>query len=202
MSSLIRSILHMALMMTTVIPYALVVVAASALGVKGDSLYRLAQRWLILAVDSAQLIIGIRYKIHGENKISNENSNAVIYLVKHQSTYETFLLPAILKKPVAYVFKRELLNVPFFGWAIGKLDMIHIDRTQRAKAFTKIVEQGQNVLSKGVSVIMFPEGTRINRGEKGVYKTGGARLAIETGASIIPVAVTSAKCWLLSSHQV
>jgi 1-acyl-sn-glycerol-3-phosphate acyltransferase len=104
-------------------------------------------------------------------------------------------MPAIMPHALAYVFKRELLYVPFFGWAIGLLDMIHIDRSQRAKAFGKVVEQGKKLLAKGTWVIMFPEGTRIPRGERGSYKSGGARLAIATGAPVIPIAVTSAKCW-------
>jgi len=122
-------------------------------------------------------------------------TSPAILLVKHQSTYETFLMPVIMPHPLAYVFKKELLRVPFFGWAMGRLDMIHIDRSQRAQAFNKVVAQGRKLLDRGVWVIMFPEGTRIPRGEAGVYKTGGTRLAIETGAPVIPVAVTSAKCW-------
>jgi 1-acyl-sn-glycerol-3-phosphate acyltransferase len=88
-----------------------------------------------------------------------------------------------------------LLYVPFFGWAIGRLDMIHIDRSQRARAFAKVVSQGRELLAKGVWVIMFPEGTRIPRGEAGSYKSGGARLAVATATPIYPIAVTSAKCW-------
>jgi 1-acyl-sn-glycerol-3-phosphate acyltransferase len=102
---------------------------------------------------------------------------------------------AIMPHPLAYVFKKELLRIPFFGWAIGSLDMIHIDRKQGTQAFTKVVEQGKRLLDKGTWVIMFPEGTRTARGQQGVYKTGGTRLAIETGAPVVPVAVTSAKCW-------
>ena len=75
------------------------------------------------------------------------------------------------------------------------MDMIHIDRADGARAFVKVVQQGQRLLDQGTWVIMFPEGTRIARGEKGVYKTGGTRLAIRTGAPVIPIAVTSAKCW-------
>jgi 1-acyl-sn-glycerol-3-phosphate acyltransferase len=97
--------------------------------------------------------------------------------------------------PLAYVFKKELLRVPFFGWAMSRLDMIHIDRSQRAQAFNKVVLQGRELLARGIWVIMFPEGTRIARGEQGQYKSGGTRLAIETGAPVIPIAVTSAKCW-------
>jgi 1-acyl-sn-glycerol-3-phosphate acyltransferase len=116
-------------------------------------------------------------------------------LVKRQSTWETFAMPALMPHPLAYVFKKELLYVPFFGWAMARLDMIHIDRSKRAQAFNKVVQQGQRLLDQGTWVIMFPEGTRIPRGQKGQYKTGGTRLAIQTGAPVIPVAVTSAKCW-------
>jgi 1-acyl-sn-glycerol-3-phosphate acyltransferase len=115
--------------------------------------------------------------------------------VKHQSTYETFLMPVIMPKDLAYVFKRELLYVPFFGWAIGQLDMIHIDRKLKSQAFQKVVQQGKDLLDKGIWVIMFPEGTRIERGQSGNYKSGGTRLAIETGVPVIPIAVNSAVCW-------
>ncbi len=195
MMALIRSSLHMAFMFVTVIPYALLIVIASLLGTPGNKLYLIAQRWLTLSIDAARVIMGIRYQIHGEDNLPVGDTSPAILLVKHQSTYETFLMPAIMPHPLAYVFKRELLYVPFFGWAIGKLDMIHIDRSQRAKAFAKVVEQGQALLAQGVWVIMFPEGTRIPRGQRGSYKSGGARLAIATGAPVIPIAVTSAKCW-------
>ncbi len=195
MMALIRSSLHMAFMFFTVIPYALLIVVASLLGTPGKKLYLIAQRWLTLSIDAARVIMGIRYQIHGEDNLPVGDTSPAILLVKHQSTYETFLMPAIMPHPLAYVFKRELLYVPFFGWAIGKLDMIHIDRSQRAKAFAKVVEQGQALLAQGVWVIMFPEGTRIPRGQRGSYKSGGARLAIATGAPVIPIAVTSAKCW-------
>ena len=104
-------------------------------------------------------------------------------------------MPTLMPHPLAYVFKKELLKVPFFGWAMGRLDMIHIDRAQSTRAFNKVVQQGRRLLAQGVWVIMFPEGTRIPRGQKGHYKSGGTRLAIETGAQVVPIAVTSAKCW-------
>jgi 1-acyl-sn-glycerol-3-phosphate acyltransferase len=78
---------------------------------------------------------------------------------------------------------------------MSRMDMIHIDRSKRAQAFNKVVEQGQRLLNQGTWVIMFPEGTRIARGQKGQYKSGGTRLAVATGAPVIPIAVTSAKCW-------
>jgi 1-acyl-sn-glycerol-3-phosphate acyltransferase len=150
---------------------------------------------LWLSIQAARVLLGIEYRTQGFENLPVGQTSPAILLVKHQSTYETFLMPAIMPHPLAYVFKKELLYVPFFGWSIGSLDMIHIDRSQRAKAFAKVVEQGQALLDRGVWVIMFPEGTRIPRGERGTYKTGGTRLAIATGAPVIPIAVTSAKCW-------
>ena len=195
MMAMLRSTLHMAFMFVTVIPYTLAILVARLFGAKGDARYAIAQKWLTLSIDAARVIMGIRYDVQGQDNLPVGETSPAILLVKHQSTYETFLMPAIMPHPLAYVFKKELLYVPFFGWSIGSLDMIHIDRSQRAKAFAKVVEQGKALLDRGVWVIMFPEGTRIPRGQRGSYKSGGTRLAIATGAPVIPVAVTSAKCW-------
>jgi 1-acyl-sn-glycerol-3-phosphate acyltransferase len=151
--------------------------------------------WLSLAVNGGRWILGIENRVTGMENLPSGKSDPAILLVKHQSTWETFSMPVLMPHPLAYVFKRELLYVPFFGWAMGRLDMVHIDRSKRAQAFAKVVEQGQRLLDQGTWIIMFPEGTRIPRGEKGTYKSGGTRLAIQTGAPVIPVAVTSAKCW-------
>lgn len=195
MIAALRSVLHMAWMGLTVWPYSFVILGLAAAGVRGDRLYWWAVGWLRWAIEGARLIMGVRYEVHGMSNLPSGTNSPAILLVKHQSTYETFLMPVIMPHPLAYVFKKELLRVPFFGWAMGKLDMIHIDRSQRAQAFNKVVAQGRELLSRGVWVIMFPEGTRIERGERGVYKTGGTRLAVETGAPVIPIAVTSARCW-------
>ena len=191
----VRSALHMVVMFVTVIPYALVLLGAFALGFSRDTLYRIAVQWLSVSIHSARWMLGIEYRIQGQENLPLGKTSPAILLVKHQSTYETFLMPVIMPHPLAYVFKKELLYIPFFGWAIGRLDMIHIDRSQRARAFAKVVEQGRELLAKGVWVIMFPEGTRIPRGQAGQYKSGGARLAIATDTPVVPIAVSSAKCW-------
>ena len=97
--------------------------------------------------------------------------------------------------PLAYVFKKELLRIPVFGWAIGSLDMIHIDRRKRAEAWTKVADMGGPLMDSGKWVIMFPEGTRTERGSKGAYKSGATRLAVLTEAWVIPIALTSGQCW-------
>jgi len=190
----IRSLVHMVWMTVTVIPWALVVLFASMF-MSSSRLYWWCAAWLRNAINSGTFILGIENRITGMENLPLGEKDPVILLVKHQSTWETFLMPAIMPHPLAYVFKKELLSVPFFGWAMGRMDMIHIDRSQRAQAFTKVVTQGKRLMDQGVWVIMFPEGTRIPRGQKGVYKTGGTRLAIEAGVPVVPIAVTSAKCW-------
>ncbi|MEI7740170.1 MAG: lysophospholipid acyltransferase family protein [Betaproteobacteria bacterium] len=191
----LKSLIHLLWMLFTLIPCALFLLLRLALGASKASLYRCAVFWLNNCVVSLDRICGVKYALHGMDNLSGLEGVAVVVLVKHQSTYETFLMPVILPHPVSYVFKKELLRIPFFGWAIGCLDMIHIDRSQRAQAFAKVVEQGRVLLEKGNWVVMFPEGTRIDRGQVGGYKLGGARLAVQTGAHVVPVAVSSAKCW-------
>jgi 1-acyl-sn-glycerol-3-phosphate acyltransferase len=190
----LRSLLHLLFMAVTVVPWALVVVIAAPF-LDSAQVYRMCVRWLKLAVDSGTVILGIRNHIIGFENLPVGTTAPAVLLVKHQSTWETFCMPVLMPHPLAYVFKKELLRVPFFGWAMGRMDMIHIDRADGARAFVKVVQQGQRLLDQGTWVIMFPEGTRIDRGQQGTYKTGGTRLAIRTGAPVIPIAVTSAKCW-------
>jgi 1-acyl-sn-glycerol-3-phosphate acyltransferase len=190
----VRAVLHTTLMAVTVVPWALVAVLLRLLGFE-KWCYAVCINWLRLSVNSGTAILGIHNRITGWENLPTGETAAAILLVKHQSLWETFTMIAIMPHPLAYVFKKELLRIPFFGWAIGSLDMIHIDRKQGAQAFSKVVEQGRRLLAKGTWVIMFPEGTRTARGGQGVYKTGGTRLAIETGAPVVPVAVTSARCW-------
>lgn len=190
----LRSLVHALWMGVTVIPYALAIVICAPFA-KPITLYGYAQTWLKHVMYGLRAICGVQWRVHGMENLPVGATSPAILLVKHQSTLETFLMPVLMPHPLAYVFKRELLYIPFFGWAIGRLDMVHIDRSQRAQAFNKVVEQGKRLLAQGVWVIMFPEGTRIPRGKSGTYKSGGSRLAVATGAPVIPIAVASGRCW-------
>ena len=190
----LRSVLHALWMMVTVVPYALAIVIAAPFA-RPITLYGLAQAWLAHVMHGLRFLCGVRWRVQGMENLPVGETSPAILLVKHQSTLETFLMPVLMPHPLAYVFKRELLYIPFFGWAIGRLDMVHIDRSQRAQAFSKVVAQGKRLLAQGNWVIMFPEGTRIPRGQAGNYKLGGTRLAVATGAPVIPIAVASARCW-------
>ena len=192
--SFIRSTVHMLWMIITVMPWAICVVIAS-LFLSPTKVYWMCAGWLKCAMWGLTKICGVTWRITGMENLPQGDKDGAILLLKHQSTLETFLMPAIMPHPLAYVFKRELLYVPFFGWAMARMDMIHIDRSKRSEAFAKVVTQGKRVMAEGVWVIMFPEGTRIPRGQTGTYKSGGTRLACETGRPVVPIAVSCARHW-------
>ena len=192
----LRSFAFLLWLTVTVVPWALLMLALSIF-IRGKPLYWPTVRWLRMAIWGARAICGVRYHVQGMQHLPSaaDESSAVVLAAKHQSTWETFALPTLMPHPLAYVFKRELLYIPFFGWAMGRLDMIHIDRSKRGEAWAKVAAQGRRLAAEGIWVIMFPEGTRIPRGQQGSYKSGAARLAIARSVPIVPIAASSAKCW-------
>jgi 1-acyl-sn-glycerol-3-phosphate acyltransferase len=191
----LRSLVFVVWLIVTVIPWAILSIVASVF-LRGTPLYRLTTFWLRLAIGGARVICGVRWRITGhENLAAADRAGPIVVLPKHQSTWETFAFPQLMPRPLCYVFKRELLMIPFFGWAMARLDMVHIDRSKRNEAWSLVAEQGRRFMAQGNWVIMFPEGTRTPRGSQGAYKNGGTRLAVTAGASVLPVAVTSARCW-------
>jgi 1-acyl-sn-glycerol-3-phosphate acyltransferase len=186
-----RSALYFVFLVVTIVPWATVAVLYSIF-VRGERLYWVCAGWLRVSIWGARVICGVQARVQGRENLPD---SAVVLLSKHQSAWETLAFPTLMPHPLCYVFKRELLWIPFFGWAMARMDLIHIDRSKRTEAWSKVAEQGRRFMAQGNWVIMFPEGTRTPRGSQGIYKHGGTRLAIETGHPVLPVAVTSARCW-------
>ena len=184
----------MAWIVITVIPWTLAVLVVSLVAPRSAAWWT-AVNWFRVVMWGTRVILGVRMQVQGLENLPPGASSPAILLSKHQSTLETLLIPTLMPHPLAFVFKRELLRIPFFGWSMARLDMIHIDRESRAAAMKHVIEQGKRLLAQGTWVIMFPEGTRIPRGEKGTYQTAGTRLAVEAGAPVVPIAVTSGTCW-------
>ena len=186
----LRSALFLLFQAVTVVPYGILCLLMAPLPLHVR--YKVTTGWPRIVLWAARVICGIRWQVKGWENLPN---GPAVLLSKHQSTWETFFYVSYMPKELCFVFKRELLWVPFFGWGIGLLKMIHIDRSQGRDAFESVVKQGQRKLDEGRWIIMFPEGTRIPRGRQGKYKSGGSRLAIRTAAPVIPMAVNSAACW-------
>lgn len=149
------------------------------------------RQWAVINLWAIEHICGIKYKVTGLDNIPKETA---IIFSKHQSTWETMALQQIFP-PHVYVIKRELLRIPFFGWGIGILNPIAIDRASGRAAVKQVVEKGTVRLNKGEWIVIFPEGTRVRPGEKKRYRMGGALLAADSGYPIVPVAHNAGEFW-------
>lgn len=189
MASALRS-LSFALFQMVVTPlYALLVLAVFWLPPLPR--YRFITHWCALNLWAAREICGIRHRVIG---LENVAATPMIVACKHSSTWETLFLSRLLP-PLAYVAKKELLSLPFFGWAFRLASPITIDRAAGQNAMMQIVEQGRRRLGEGFWIILYPEGTRIPVGKRVRYKTGAARLAIDLDAPILPIAHNAGWLW-------
>lgn len=153
--------------------------------------YRVITQWSRLTVAAARVICGIRYRVLGAEHIPRE---PCVILANHQSALETLAFQVIFP-PQVWVVKRELLWIPFFGWGLAMLSPIAIDRGAGARALKQTLEQGRERLRQGFFIVIFPEGTRVAPGARGIYHAGGAWLAIQAGVPVLPVAHDSGRVW-------
>ena len=149
--------------------------------------------WCCIVLAAARWICGIRHRVVGAENIPPRREPHVV-MSKHSSTWETLALN-FLFPPLAFVAKKELLSIPFFGWAFTLASPITIDRKAGKDAMEQIVEQGRKRIRQGFWIVVYPEGTRIRAGTRAHYKTGGARLAIALGLPIVPVAHNAGYLW-------
>ncbi len=186
----LRSLLFMLLVIATTVIWSAVCLVAAPLPY--NQRYYWTSRWNVFVIWLAKALCGIRYQIKGYENLPDA---PLILLSKHQSAWETIFYLPTMRRPLVYVFKKEILHIPFFGWGMALLRMIPIDRSKGRDAFASVVTQGRKRLAGGQWIIMFPEGTRIPVGRRGKYKGGGSRLAIETNTPVVPIAVNSGECW-------
>lgn len=153
--------------------------------------YRVSQQWSRFNIWWLTKTCGIDYSLSG---LEHLPAHPVIVLAKHQSTWETLFLHQFLP-PLAWVVKRELFWIPFFGWAFAQLRPIAINRKEGKTAIKQVLRQGQERLNNGQWVLLFPEGTRTAPGARGEYHSGGALLAIRSGYAVLPIAHNAGKHW-------
>jgi 1-acyl-sn-glycerol-3-phosphate acyltransferase len=147
--------------------------------------------WVRLVMWLIRHILGIDYHVEGA---ANIPATPCVILCKHQSAWETFALQVIFPL-TAFVYKRELHWLPFFGWGIKLMPFVAIDRAAGKAALKQVAERGKQRLDEGYSVIIFPEGTRLPPGVQREFKIGGAWLAAAARVPAVPVALDSGECW-------
>jgi 1-acyl-sn-glycerol-3-phosphate acyltransferase len=157
--------------------------------------YGMAASWCAVNLWGAKWICGIRWHVGGLDNIpADTRAEPHIVMSKHSSTWETLALNLYFP-PLAFVAKKELLAIPFFGWGFRLASPITIDRRAGTDAMEQIVAQGRERFKQGFWIVIYPEGTRIRAGRRAKYKTGGARLAIAMDVPIIPVAHNAGYLW-------
>jgi 1-acyl-sn-glycerol-3-phosphate acyltransferase len=155
--------------------------------------FRFITGWCRANLWGARWICGIRNRVIGAENIPPRDRPHVV-MSKHSSTWETLALNLYFP-PLAFVAKKELLSIPFFGWAFTQASPITIDRKAGKDAMEQITEQGRERIRDGFWIVVYPEGTRIRAGTRAHYKTGGARLAIALGLPVVPVAHNAGYLW-------
>lgn len=153
----------------------------------GVTVWNCFNRWWL------EVTCGVKYQVLGLENIPTDT--AFIIMSNHQSTWETFALPCIFPQHLSWVLKRELLKIPFFGWGLRLIQPIGIDRSAGKAAVKQISHQGKALLQAGISIVIFPEGTRVAPDVSVPFKIGGAILASHSGFPVVPVAHNAGASW-------
>ena len=127
-----------------------------------------------------------------ENIINNEN---YFIACSHQSMFETFFLQTIFNSPI-FILKKELLNIPIFGWYLRKIDSISVNRNKVSKENLNFTEKIKQAIKKTKRpVVIFPQATRVLPNEIVPFKKGVGRIYRELNVKCQPVAIDSGRVW-------
>jgi len=135
-------------------------------------------------------IVGLQHEVRGQAP----DPNPAIFAFKHQSAWETLSVHLLLDG-AAIALKRELTQIPLFGWCLLHAGMIRIDRAGGTRAMRGLIEGGRAALARGVPIVIFPEGTRVAPDEHHPYHPGVAALYRHLDCPVVPVALNSGVFW-------
>lgn len=174
---------QLCLLLALTVPLALLTIAMGPFDPHGKRVYRIGQFWTWLIVRMGGIAIDVR----GVENLSRGRS--YIFMANHQSNIDIpVLVQSLLEFQLRWIAKKELLNVPVFGWAMRAGKHVAVDRADSAGALQSL-EEARALVAAGVSIVVFPEGTRSRDGRLLPFKKGGFLLAVQTGADIVPVTI-------------
>jgi 1-acyl-sn-glycerol-3-phosphate acyltransferase len=170
---------------------AVVVFGSPALAIGRPGVYFIGRLWSRGTFALLDHIIGLRYRILGRERLVAE---PVIIASKHQSAWDTMICSLLFAEP-AYVLKRELTWIPFFGWFLIRGGMIAVDRGAGGSALRRMLRQAKEAVEQGRSILIFPEGTRTAPGTSRPYHPGIAALYEHLKVPVVPIALNSGLFW-------
>jgi 1-acyl-sn-glycerol-3-phosphate acyltransferase len=185
----IRSLLFQVYFFTSVCIAALII--AVCFWVPYPFRFSVARNWGRSMLAVGRFLCGLDYRIEG---LENVPDQPCVIMIKHTTVFETYAQLAIFP-PQTWVLKRELQWIPLFGWGLAAMRPIAINRGGGHSAVQQVVNQGKALLSEGIWVTIFPEGTRVPLGETKRYGVSGALLAREARVPILPVAHNAGDLW-------
>lgn len=150
-----------------------------------------AKWWANATLVLMRVICNIKVEFRGLEKIPQ---GPLVIVAKHQSFWETFVLPQFFDRPI-FILKRQLMQIPVFGQFLVKTGMIAIDRKAGVKALLDMTRRAREAVRSGSQLVIFPEGTRRAPGAPPDYKTGFAQIYSSCGAQCLPVALNSGLFW-------
>tara|TARA_B100000959_G_scaffold287539_1_gene373733 strand:+ start:5730 stop:6311 length:582 start_codon:yes stop_codon:yes gene_type:complete len=154
--------------------------------------------WILFILKSLKVLCGIGWNIKG---IENIPKTPFVMAANHQSPWESFFLQTLFI-PTSSIMKREILIIPFFGWAISRLKPISINRNLKIESLKRVIVDGGQRIREGYAVLVFPEGTR-KKPEDGIGRFGNSCgvLASNEAVPIIPICHNSGKYWVNKSFK-
>jgi 1-acyl-sn-glycerol-3-phosphate acyltransferase len=183
-------VLKLALIAAVTLPAALVTLLIGLFDPHGKKVYGLARFWSWLILKMA----GISLTVQGLKHIDRQSQ--YIFMVNHQSNIDIpVLVQSLAGFQLRWLAKKELLYVPFFGWAMWAAKHIVIDRADRFDAL-KSLHKARERIQAGISIVVFPEGTRSRTGNLLPFKKGGFLLATQTKTSVVPVTINGSSASL------
>ena len=185
----LRSALFAAALVVVTVPYAFLSVLTFPLA--RMTRFRVISGWSKIMLAVARIVCRLDYRVEGRENLPAQPG---VILSKHQSAWETLAFQAVFP-PQVHVLKRELLWLPFFGWGLAMMSPIAIDRSKGRTALRQLARLGKERILQGFWVVIFPEGTRVEPGIRRKYQPGGAWLAVQAGAPVIPVALNAGLYW-------
>ncbi len=183
----LRSLLYAAIFYPATVALVLVGIVASLLGQRATLVVVLS--WVKVHHWLATHVLAIRIKVEGTIPPGQH-----LVAVKHQSMLETMEMVRLTGAPVI-VIKKELADIPLFGWMTRRYGVIAVERSAGAKALRALVAEGREAIATGRPIIIYPEGTRVSVGEAPPLKSGFAALYRALGLPVVPVAVDSGRLW-------